>query len=239
MKNTLLITATDTETGKTVLTTALIAYWQTYCQSRRLGVIKPIQSGVGDRERYSQLFSLDQSSEEINPIYFEAPLAPPVAAELENRLIDLAPVWSTFLKLQSQRDFVIVEALGGLGSPITNELIVADLARDWQLPTVLIVPVKLGAIANAVANVALARQMGVHLRGIILNCPQPITTEEVQQLAPIDLIQSLTQTPILGVIPYLDNLDDITILAKTAAHLELEQLMPQENVWRARQLSEA
>ncbi|MGB3532085.1 MAG: dethiobiotin synthase [Microcoleaceae cyanobacterium] len=229
-KNTLLITATDTEVGKTVLTTALIAYWQTYCPSQRLGVLKPIQAGIGDRERYTQLFSLDQSLEEINPLYFEAPLAPPVAAELENRSIDLAPVWSALSKLQSQRDQVIVEALGGLGSPITNELIVADLARDWQLPTVLIVPVKLGAIANAVANVALARQMKVNLRGIILNCAQPTTTEEVQQLAPIDLIQSLTQTPILGVIPYLDNLEDITILTKIAANLELEKIIPQLDI---------
>ncbi len=227
IKNTLLITATDTETGKTVLTTALIAYWQTYCQSRRLGVMKPIQSGVGDRERYTQLFSLDQSLEEINPLYFQAPLAPPVAAQQEGRSIDLATVWSAFLKLQNQRDFVIVEALGGLGSPITNELIVADLARDWQLPTVLVVPVKLGAITQAVANVALARQMGVHLRGIILNCPQPMTEIEQQNFAPIDLIQSLTQTQVLGIIPYLDDLDNITKLAKIAANLELEQLIPQ------------
>jgi dethiobiotin synthetase len=226
MKNTLLITATDTETGKTVLTTALIAYWQTYCQSRRLGVMKPIQSGEGDRERYTQLFSLDQALEEINPLYFAAPLAPPVAAQQEGRFIDLSTVWSALLNLQNQRDFVIVEALGGLGSPITHELIVADLARDWQLPTVLVVPVKLGAISQAVANVALARQMGVHLRGIILNCPQPKTPEEQQNLAPIDLIQSLTQTPILGVIPYLENLDDIPMLAKVAARLDLEKLMP-------------
>jgi dethiobiotin synthetase len=230
MKNTLLITATDTEVGKTVLTTALIAYWQTYCSSRRLGVFKPIQAGIGDRERYTQLFNLDQSLEEINPLYFQAPLAPPIAAEQEGTLIDLAPVWSAFLNLQKQRDFVIVEALGGLGSPITNELIVADLARDWVLPTVLVVPVKLGAIGSAVANVALARQMGVNLRGIILNCTQPTTTEESLNFTPIELIQSLTQTKVLGVIPYLDNLDDITKLAKVGANLDLEIIFPQIKV---------
>ena len=225
MKNTLLITATDTEVGKTVLTTALIAYWQTYCSSRRLGVFKPIQAGIGDRERYTELFSLDQSLEEINPLYFQAPLAPPVAAEQEGRLIDLASVWSSFLSLKNQRDFVIVEGLGGLGSPITNELIVADLARDWQIPTVLVVPVQLGAIGSAVANVALARQMGVYLRGIILNCNQPTTIEEQEKLTPIELIQSLTQTQVLGVIPYLENLDNISKLAKIGANLDLEFIL--------------
>ena len=225
--NTLLITGTDTEIGKTVLTTALIAYWQTYCASHRLGVMKPIQSGEGDRERYTQLFQLNQSLAEINPLYFQAPLAPPVAAEIEDRAVDLGEVWSAFLNLQKQRDFILIEALGGLGSPITHELIVADLARDWQLPTVLVVPVKLGAIAQAVANVALAEKMGVNLKGIILNCLQPVSDIEQQNLAPIDLIQSLTQTPVLGIIPHIDNLDDITGLAKIAANLELEKIIPQ------------
>ncbi len=226
INKTLFITGTDTETGKTVLMTALIAYWQTYYGTHRLGVMKPIQSGSGDRERYTQLFSLDQSLEEINPLYFQAPLAPPIAAEKENRTLDLGLVWSSFLELQKQRDFVLIEALGGLGSPITHELIVADLARDWQMPTVLVVPVKLGAIAQAVANVALAEKMGVPLKGIILNSVQPTSMEEQQNLAPIDLIQSLTQTPVLGIIPYLEDLNDITKLAKVAANLELERIMP-------------
>ena len=74
--NVLLITGTDTEAGKTVLTTALAAYWQKYQLSRSFGMMKLIQAGVGDRELYSQLFSLNQSLEEITPLYFDAPLAP-------------------------------------------------------------------------------------------------------------------------------------------------------------------
>jgi len=66
---------------------------------------------------------------------------------------------------------VLVEALGG--SPVSEEFTVADLA-EWR-PTVLVVPVKLGAIAQAVANVALARPSRVHLKGIVLNCPTSFT----------------------------------------------------------------
>ena len=142
MLNTLLITGTDTEAGKTVLTTALAAYWQKYYPQRSWGIMKPIQSGIGDREWYQKLFALEQSSEEITPLYFQAPLAPPIAAARENRLVDLAVVWQALSKLRSQRDFVLVEALGGLGSPVTEELTVADLAGEWRLPTVLVVPVR-------------------------------------------------------------------------------------------------
>jgi dethiobiotin synthetase len=224
--NTLLITGTDTEIGKTVLTTALIAYWQKYCPNRSLGVMKPIQAGTGDRELYTQLFSLDQSPESITPLYFQAPLAPPLAAEKEGRIVDLARVWQAFDQLREQRDFVLVEALGGLGSPVTHELTVADLASDWRLPTVLVVPVRLGAIAQAVANVALARQSNIHLKGIVLNCNQPRSDEEIANWTPADLIASLTNIPVLGCLPYLTNPTDLNQLAKVASDLDLEKLLP-------------
>lgn len=223
---TLLITGTDTETGKTVLTTALAAYWQKYQPDRRLGIMKPIQAGLGDRELYNQLFSLEQSLEEITPLYFQAPLAPPLAAEREGRRVELELVWQGLERLRASRDFVLVEAVGGLGSPITDELTVADLAADWQLPTVLVVPVRLGAIAAAVANVALARQTGVRLKGIVLNCVQPRSTQEIADWTPVHLIQSLTQVPVLGCLPHLDNPSDLSRLAQVASDLDLEQLLP-------------
>ncbi|AFZ33153.1 Dethiobiotin synthetase [Gloeocapsa sp. PCC 7428] len=218
--NALLVTGTDTEAGKTVLTTALAAYWRN--RFRNLGIMKPIQSGVGDRELYSQLFSFNQSIAEITPLYFEAPLAPPIAAAKENRDIDLAIVWRTLQLLRTSRDFVLVEALGGLGSPVTSEFTVADLAAEWRLPTVLVVPVRLGAIAAAVANVALARQTRVLLKGIVLNCTQARSPQEIEDLTPPELIQSLTNIPVLGCLPYFADPTDLEKLAQVAAALDLD-----------------
>jgi len=224
--NAILITGTDTEVGKTVLTTALAAYWLKYQRSRSLGIMKPIQAGLGDRELYSQLFSLEQSLEQITPLYFEAPLAPPLAAARSGRQVELKLVWQAFEQLRSARDWVLVEALGGLGSPVTDELTVADLAADWRLPTVLVVPVRLGAIAQAVANVALARLTRVHLKGIVLNCVQPRSAQEIADFAPAYLIQSLTHVPVLGCLPYLDNPTDLSKLAQVASNLDLEYFLP-------------
>jgi len=223
--NTLLIAGTDTEAGKTVFTTALAAYWQTYYPQRRLAIMKPIQSGEGDREWYEKLFSLSQSSSEITPLYFQAPLAPPIAAARENREVDLGLVWQTLEKVRSRHDIVLIEALGGLGSPVTSELTVADLAGEWRLPTVLIVPVKLGAIAQAVANVALARQTKVNLKGIVLNCVQPRTDAEIADWTPPDLIQSLTNIRVLGCLPYLDHPDDLDKLAQIISNLDLADIL--------------
>lgn len=224
--NSLLITATDTEAGKTVLTTALAAYWQTYFPKEKLGIIKPVQSGSGDRELYQRLFSLAQSAEEITPLYFQAPLAPPLAAEREGRHVELEKVWLVLESLRRRFSFVLVEAVGGLGSPVTFEYTVADVAASWRLPTVLVVPVRLGAIAQAVANVALARQVGVSLRGIVLNCVLPRSEQEISDWAPASLIQSLTCVPVLGCLPHLDNPTDLSQLARSISALDLERLLP-------------
>ncbi len=184
--NALLIAGTDRGVGKTVLTTALTAYWQRY-RAVSLGLLAPIQCGVD------------------NP---------------------LEKTWQQFESLSQQHEFVLVESQGGLGEPITRETTVADLAWDWRLPTILVVPVQPGAIAQAVANVALAHQCRVHLKGIVLNCVRSCHIQEIEEWASIDLLQSLTQKPVLGCIPYLTDLSDRTKLVQIASNLTLERIMP-------------
>jgi dethiobiotin synthetase len=91
---------------------------------------------------------------------------------------------------------------------------------------VLVVPVKLGAIGQAVANVALARQTGLEVRGLVLNCTQPSAVEAIAQWAPADLISRLTQVPVLGTLPYLSDPEDVSALSAIAANLALEAIWP-------------
>ncbi|RZM75008.1 dethiobiotin synthase [Leptolyngbya iicbica] len=226
VKNGLLITGSDTDVGKTIVTTAIAAYWLKHFGANSLGLMKPVQSGIGDFETYTRLFDLQQSAESLTPQRFAAPLAPPLAAAQEGKSIDLTVVWQHLSQLLAERQFVLVEALGGLGSPVTDEWTIADLAAAWHLPIVLVIPVKLGAIAQAVANTALARQYQLSVRGIILNCTAPLTKAEQQNWAPIDLIERLTQLPVLGTMPYLAQTDDIPALVQAASDLKLEALFP-------------
>jgi dethiobiotin synthetase len=222
----LFITSTDTDAGKTVLVSALAAYWQAHCLPQRLAIYKPLQSGEGDREHYQQLLHLGQSLAEINPLYFQAPLAPPLAADLEERRVDLSLAWNGLQALQQTYDWVLVEGVGGLGSPVTHELTNADLVKDWDLPALLVVPVRLGAIGQAVANVALARQHNLRLLGIVLNCTQPCTATDIDRWAAPELIANLTQTPVLGVLPNLENSLDLQQLVAAASDLMLEAFFP-------------
>ena len=150
-----------------------------------------------------------------------------MAAALEGKRVDLAKAWQAVAQLQAERDWVIVEGAGGLGSPVTAELTVADIATQWRLPTVLVVPIKLGSIADAVASVALANQKRVELLGIVLSCTEPCTQEQLERWAPAYMIERLTQVPILGTLPYLRQVRDLSALSDAAAQLDLERIMPQ------------
>ena len=226
MLNALLITGSSLGAGKTVLISALAAYWQRYLSSRSLGIIKPIDCGTNDAQYFQQQFSLEQSPEQTNPIRFEARLPAPIAALRENQKIELEKIWRSFESLSQQKEFVLMEGLGGLGSPLTAEMTNADLAWDWRIPVVLVVPVQPGAIAQAVANVALANQSRIHLKGIVLNCVQPCHAQEIADWASPDLLRSLTQKPVLGCIPHMSDPTDTNKLAQVASQLSIEGLLP-------------
>ena len=213
---------TNTDVGKTIVTTALIAYKLKYQISKSLGILKLMQTGIGDHEFYTKLFASNPSVEIFTPLKFKAPLAPPIAAELEQKTIDLGVVWQSLCQLQAKHDFVLIEGLGGLGSPVTHELTVANIASDWRLPSILVCSLELGAISQIVANVALARSMNIDLRGIILSCPSLEQEQQQEKLAPKTLIESLTQVPILGILPYLQDLSDQNRLSEIAAGWDLE-----------------
>lgn len=138
----LLIAGSDTSVGKTIVTTLLANYLLDRARGS-VGIMKPVQSGRGDQEYYANNFS--QTPETICPQYFATPLAVPLAAEREGKRVDLGLLWQTYQDLVAKYQIVLVEGAGGIGSPITWEYTVADLARDWRLPTVLVVPVRLGA----------------------------------------------------------------------------------------------
>ena len=231
---TLLIAGTGTQVGKTVVLTALIAYWQHY-RSQQVGILKPIDCrwSLGsqplepapepDCERVKRLFNLTQPASDITPVMLPTSSLPPIAAESGHR-IDFDQLWQALQTIQQQHDLVLLEALGGLGTALTAETTVADLAWDWRIPTVLVVPMQPSMVADAVANVALANQSRLHLKGIILNQAYPSSTQTDYQ-AETELIQRLTRKPVLGCISHLDP-ENRSQLVRAAANLDLERLLP-------------
>ncbi|HAN45876.1 MAG TPA: ATP-dependent dethiobiotin synthetase BioD, partial [Cyanobacteria bacterium UBA8156] len=106
--------------------------------------------------------------------------------------------------------------------PLTWDYTVADLLRDWRLPTVLVVPVRLGAIGQTVAAVALARQVGVNLMGLVVNVvTQEVPAEQaIADWAPPALLENLVQVPVLGIWPWVEHREDANALAAAARAID-------------------
>ncbi|MEB3249114.1 MAG: dethiobiotin synthase [Merismopediaceae bacterium] len=224
---TLLIAGTDTGVGKTLVTTLLAAYWRQYAGGQSLGLMKLLQTGIGDREHYQALFGDQGYWDLVTPQQWQTPVAPPIAALREGQAIALDVVWQKLRELQGKHPQILVEGLGSLGSPVTEELTVADLAGLWKLETLLVVPVQLGAMGQAIAQVALARQCKVKLRGLVLSCHSPESAEKLQDWADPDLLSRFTQLPILGIIPPLktEPYPPLEKLAQMASDCEIDALL--------------
>jgi len=104
-----------------------------------------------------------------SPLRFRNPLAPSVASELEKRPMDLKKVFWAYREIREIYNFIIVEGIGGLLVPFTNNYFVADLVKEFDLPVVIVARSGLGTINHTLLTVQAAKNRGLEIKGIILN----------------------------------------------------------------------
>ena len=171
----LFITGTDTNIGKTYVTTRLLR------GLRAQGVdavgFKPFCCGSRDdaealRAAADNVLPLN----EVNPVWLRAPAAPYTAALIENRALDLDLIRETFARLCSNHAAVLVEGVGGWLVPIRRDWTMADLVAEWRLPVVVVVGNRLGALNHTALTVQAVRAAGLTCRGLIFNTGAAQTT---------------------------------------------------------------
>ena len=162
------ITGTGTEIGKTVIAGGLAAALKQ--AGTDVGVMKPISTGdTADARFLKHAAQVDDELSLINPIYLRHPLAPSVAARIEDREIDLSDVETAFAELQARYDFVIVEGVGGIAVPIRDDFLVVQLIQQLALPILIVAAVGLGTLNHTLLTVRFAQQFNIQLAGIVLN----------------------------------------------------------------------
>jgi len=167
------ITGSDTEIGKTFVACAIVR--SLVEASIRVGVYKPVASGLTDLES-SDAYQLwlaagkpGDSNERVCPQSFAQPLAPMMAAQSENKTIDIQKIISGYDYWVDSSEFVLVEGAGGLLSPIAERLNNADLAARLELPIVVVVPNRLGCVNQAMLVLEVARSRKLSVVAVILN----------------------------------------------------------------------
>jgi dethiobiotin synthetase len=162
------ITGTDTAVGKTYVASLLTR------ALRKAGfdtvALKPICCGSReDVEALCAASDNELSPDICNPVWLQTPVAPLVAARMENRELDLAALATWFERHRQRRRSLLVEGAGGWLVPLTPQGTVADLAAHFGLPVLLVVANRLGCLNHTLLTLESIRARGLDCRGIALN----------------------------------------------------------------------
>lgn len=182
---TIFISGSDTGVGKTFFAEKLVRLLKPFVAG-----YKPI--ACGDRED-AKLFleamnDTKLSLDDINPCFLTNPLAPQVAAKMENQEINFLLLDEKLEKLKTHFSLVLIEGAGGLLTPITSELTMRDLAKRWQCSVILVVPNRLGALSQARTVVECVEHEGLKLEALVLN---PTEADETVQRTNFEVLNDL------------------------------------------------
>lgn len=204
------IAGTDTDVGKTVIAAGLLA--AANAQGLQTVAIKPIAAGCektddglrnADALLLQQTMSRELPYTQINPVAFEEPIAPHIAADkVGKRLTSSQLAGYCRGVLMSTADLTIVEGAGGWRVPLNRVETLANLANELSLPVILVVGVRLGCINHALLTAEAIRHDGLQLSGWVANHIDPSMSYAEEN---VETLKSLINAPLLGSVPYLAN----------------------------------
>lgn len=178
------ITGTDTGIGKTWVACRLAEALRE--RGLRVGVFKPAESGDGgDALKLKRAAGSLLPLELIRPYHFKRPLAPAVAAKLEERRVSLDALRMSFEQVRRGSDLVLIEGAGGLLVPYGPRLDGAGVAKALGLPLLIVARPGLGTINHSLLTLEAARQRRLKLVGVLLNGSAKAGDRSVRQNASV------------------------------------------------------
>jgi len=223
----LFVTGTDTDVGKTIITSGIAAVLKE--KQIDIGVYKPLLSGVSREHPESDTNLLKEASqtplthEEITPFEFKEPLAPYVAGKLEGRSIYLKDVVNHWNQIKHKHPYFLVEGAGGISVPLGPDFLVSDLITALDLPTIIVTRPNLGTINHTFLTVKYAQSLGIKVAGIIINGKNS-DVDLAEQTNP-EVIEKQCKVPILGITPRLEDVNIEAVKQMIKEHLDVSSII--------------
>lgn len=195
------ITGTDTNVGKTVVSSWL-------CLQTGYDYFKPIQTG---EERDSTLVK-QYSNAYTHPEVFSyrMPASPHQAAAAEQEVINTQRIQLP----QSRR--LIVEGAGGVLVPISPKIVMVDLMQQLMLPVILVTSARLGMINHTLLSLEALYARHLEVLGVI------VTGNEYQESC--RAIEEYGGAQILAQLPWMPEINQAS-LSQIPLGLKLTSLL--------------
>lgn len=194
------ISGTDTGVGKTMATCALGLLLK--AKGLDVGVMKPFQCGGNDAKILKETLNITDDLAEINLYSAAAPAAPNIAFRREKVDVQMPRVIAGYRKIRDRHDLTMVEGVGGIMVPITDNYLVLDLIRELDLELVIVARLGLGTINHALLTIDQARMRGIKIKGMIF-CEASEHERGLAEQTNPQTIGRLGQVHVLGTIPYI------------------------------------
>ena len=206
MPTTFFITGTDTNAGKTYVSTRILHAFNALGYST-IG-IKPLASGCvlrnnlyysDDALQLQQASSIPLDYHLINPIALPEPTAPHIAANQRGETLSVRALSEKMqAALNYSADVRLIEGIGGWLVPLNTNETMADFVRHHQFPVLLVVGIRLGCINHALLTYQSLLHDRVPIAGWIANCIDPTmlwmdkTIDDLKQRLPMDHLGTVT-----------------------------------------------
>ncbi|HEY5194994.1 MAG TPA: dethiobiotin synthase [Solirubrobacteraceae bacterium] len=180
----LFITGTGTGVGKTILSAALLASIRATGEPVRAH--KPVVTGLAepsgqwppDHELLAAAAGMD--ADDVAPLRFKQAVSPHLAAKLAGTPLDGASLVESARAAAREGDTLIVEGVGGLLVPLTDDFSVRDMAVELGLPLVIAASPGLGTINHTLLTIEAARTAGLSVAAVVLT-PWPSEPSQMER----------------------------------------------------------
>ncbi len=213
MQRIIVISGTDTDVGKTVLTALLTSHLRAYGVS--VAALKPICSGGRDdarilRRAMHNALTLDA----INPWHFRAPIAPLLAARKESGPVNLREVVAHIHTIAHRCQITLVEGAGGLLSPLGEGFSTRELISALGAEVMIVALNQLGVINHVRLTVeALPPLVAARARVALMSPPRADAATQSN----VELLGEFVPREHVIVLPRFHKASDVDHMLKRAA----------------------
>jgi dethiobiotin synthetase len=166
------VTGTGTGVGKTILSAALLAAMR--AAGEKVAAHKPVVTGLCDP---ADLWPADHEllataagtgPEAVTSWRLQSASSPHLAAKLEGVELEREALVEQARLAGANADVVVVEGVGGLLVPLTDDFCVLDLAVELGLGLLIAASPGLGTINHTLLTLRAARTAGLRVQAVVL-----------------------------------------------------------------------
>jgi len=201
------VTSIGEKSGKTIFAAGIAGVMQSL--GYEMAICKPVQTGckyANDKQFAPDLNfvkKVDPNIKTYGAFNYKYNTIPCIAADAERIKFSMEKVMRTYNNAIQENDIVIVEGTGGILTPLTSRLTVADMICSIKLPVVIVANVDNDFVNKTLMTLRTAEHYNIEVLGIVYNKYSPMDPKNPYHDS-VKLLEEMTHCEVLG---YLDDVD--------------------------------